>query len=477
MYRLNESILFCVILGVALVLSCTNNATTFHPATAKANPPAESPTDATTHQSIEVANNEKTAHSSSLLDLGDRLMLVYFAGSKEGASDVKIMSHFIDKQTLDYTPQREILSAKSLSLMADKFIKKLGNPVIFKDEMGGGINLFVVGVSLGGWATSRIYQLKFSSDLSQLEFRGELQLGLLANFSHLVRTPAILLENGGFMLPLYHELARKYPLVAFFDNDANLTHTRRLTTLKNQLQPTIIALNKSECLAFFRNHKAYQNASFLQKCKDGGESWDAPQPTNLKAYDDSYLLLSYINAENKRRILLLYNDGKGTQNGVTYNNSRRRLSLYFLQDSTLDFKRDSSEVQDSANLRDSTKLKDSANSQDSAPNSNQKLDSSETHKNHHFTFLLNIDTVDESYPNEVSYPSAIIADSTSGNLHATAQATSRQYLFIAYTHNRKRIKVQKIDLQDLEQRIKMLENSDSNEAQKSFKTPTLARGL
>lgn len=135
MYKLAESILFCVILGVALVLSYTNHTTTFRFTTAKANPPAKSP--ATTHQSIQIANNEKTAHSSSLLDLGDRIMLVYFAGSKEGASDVKIMSHFIDKQTLDYTPQREILSAKSLSLMADKFIKKLGNPVIFKDEMGG----------------------------------------------------------------------------------------------------------------------------------------------------------------------------------------------------------------------------------------------------------------------------------------------------------------------------------------------------
>lgn len=479
MYKLAETILFCVILGVALVLSCTNYTTTFHFTTAKANPPAESP--ATTHQSIHIANNEKTAHSSSLLDLGDRIMLVYFAGSKEGASDVKIMSHFIDKQTLDYTPQREILSAKSLSLMADKFIKKLGNPVIFKDEMGGGINLFVVGVSLGGWATSRIYQLKFSSDLSHLEFRGELQLGLLANFSHLVRTPAISLENGGFMLPLYHELARKYPLVAFFDNNANLTHIRRLNTLKNQLQPTIIALNQSECLAFFRNHKAYQNASFLQKCKDGGEVWESPQPTNLKAYDDSYLLLSYINAENKRRILLLYNDGKGTQDGVIYNNSRRRLSLYFLRDSALDFRQDSSKMRDSANLQDFTKPKDSA------PDSNQKQDSSDfSHKNHHFTFLLNIDSVDESYPNEVSYPSAIIADSTSGNnhtSHATAQSSQRhakpisqQYLFIAYTHNRKHIKIQKINLQILEQRIKMLENSDSNEA-KNYSLKTLARGL
>ena len=233
------------------------------------------------HKSAILPNAVKSAHSSSLVDLGENLMVVYFAGSREGASDVAIMQHFVDKDSLIPTPQRAILDAKMLSFMSGKFIKKLGNPVIFKDK-NGVIHLFVVGVSLGGWATSKIYQLRFRADLQSLDFVGELHLGLLANFSHLVRTPPIALENGGFALPYYHELARKYALVGFFDENAKFSRALRLNRLKNQLQPTIIALNKSECLAFFRNHKAHKNASFLQKCSDFGEVWGGGKTNKSK---------------------------------------------------------------------------------------------------------------------------------------------------------------------------------------------------
>ena len=346
-------------------------------------------------------NTENSAHSSSITDLGDYLLVAYFAGSREGASDVKIMAHFVDKSTLRSTPPQAILSAQSLSNLTGKFIKKLGNPLIFKDA-NGDLHFFVVGVSLGGWATSKIYHLQLRDDLETLTLRQELRLGLLGNFSHLIRTPPLNLENGGFMLPLYHELARKYPLVAFFDERGNVTHTKRINTLKGQLQPTIIALNERECLAFFRNHKAHNNASFLQKCSRGGAIWESPSATNLKGWDDSYLLLNYKNAEGKSRILLLYNDGKIAESS----NSRRSLGLYYLADS--------------------------------AKFAESRLDSATKTQQDEFIFLQNIDAVDKTYPNEVSYPSAVIDESA---------------LFVGYTYNRKAIKLQKIDLADIERKI------------------------
>lgn len=336
-------------------------------------------------------NSAKSAHSSSIMDLGDKLMLVYFAGSREGASDVAIMQHFINKDSLESTQGHPILDAKMLSKMTGKFIKKLGNPVIFSDK-NKRLHLFVVGVSLGGWATAKIYQLEFRPDLESLEFRGELHLGLLANFSHLVRTPPIALENGGFMLPIYHELARKYALVAFFDENANYTHALHINRLKNQLQPTIIALDSRKCLAFFRNHKAYNNASFLQKCDDFGRIWEQPKATNLNGYDDSALLVSYQNAQNVPRILLIYNDGRRQKDG-TFKDSggtRNSLGLYVLGNKS------------------------------------------------HFSFLQNIDSVEDKYPNEVSYPSAVLGG---------------EWLFVAYTHNRKNIKIARINLSQLEAQI------------------------
>ena len=368
------------------------------------------------------------------MDLGDRLMLVYFAGSREGASDVKIMSHFVDKDSLESTPQQAILDAKMLSMMTRKFIKKLGNPVIFRDK-NGKLHLFVVGVSLGGWATAKIYQLSFSDDLQSLEFKSELHLGLLANFSHLVRTPPVPLENGGFMLPLYHELARKYALVAFFDENANFIRASRINRLKNQLQPTIIALDSHECLAFFRNHKAHNNASFLQKCDDFGRIWDLPKRTNLKGYDDSALLVSYKNAKNLPRILLIYNDGRRQKDG-TFKDSggtRNSLGLYILAN-VGEYK--GNLAQDSRESNNDSKI--------------LRLEGAEFSTD--FAFLQNIDSVEDKYPNEVSYPSAFI---------------DKNYLFVAYTHNRKNIKIVRFDLAQIEAQIMKklsLRGSEATEA-------------
>ncbi|TQR33689.1 hypothetical protein DMB92_02035 [Campylobacter sp. MIT 99-7217] len=264
---------------------------------------------------ILIKNSEKSAHSSSLLRFKEGILLVFFAGTKEGAKDVRIYKSFLNAGKFD--EPKAILSAKDLSLMSKKFIKKLGNPVLFKDT-NERVHLFVVGVSLGGWATSKIYQLRFDESLEKLEFIGELKLSNLANFSHLVRTPALALQNSGFVLPFYHELADKYALLGYFDDKARLKFTQRLNSLKSQLQPSMIATNSNSCLIFFRNHKAYENDAFMQSC----ENPEQIIKTNLKSYDTSSVLFSF-DFEGKKRILLVHNDaGKKMP--------RKSLSLYYL---------------------------------------------------------------------------------------------------------------------------------------------------
>ncbi|RDU54346.1 hypothetical protein CQA49_04935 [Helicobacter sp. MIT 00-7814] len=238
-----------------------------------------------------IPNFEKSAHASTLVDLDSRLMVLFFAGSKEGARDVKIYQSFLPKGSVHWSEPRAILDAPTLSRLSGKFIKKLGNPIAFRDSLNR-VHVFVVGVSLGGWATSKVYQFLFDENFEGLQYKGELHLGAFLNFSHLVRTPAVALENGGFMLPLYHELANKYPLVAFFDADSKLLFTKRLNSLKSQLQPSIIALNESECLAMFRIHRGYENKAFLQKCKDFGNTWEAPVQSNIQNFDSSSVLLA-----------------------------------------------------------------------------------------------------------------------------------------------------------------------------------------
>ena len=275
---------------------------------------------------------ENTLHSSSLVQTKRGVMALFFAGSREGAADVKIYQSFYDAQNNEWSKAQSILDAKTLSKMSGKFIKKLGNPLAFED-INGRVHFFVVGVSLGGWATSKVYQLEFDENLKP-KFKGELKLGAFLNFSHLVRTPAIVLDEGGFILPLYHELARKYALLGFFDEEANLLFTKRINTLKNQLQASLLAHNVggAVCLAFFRNHKAYENAAFLQHCGGRGDSWQEPIKTNLKSYDSSSVLgLIFVDYKDwdfkKSEVLLVHNDG-GKEN------PRSKLSLFWLKDET-----------------------------------------------------------------------------------------------------------------------------------------------
>lgn len=87
-------------------------------------------------------------HSASLEVLPDgSLIAVWFAGSHEGRPDVKIFqSYFKDGR---WTLARAILSRDELSKDTHFFVKKLGNPVIYR-ALDNKLHLFVVSVSVGG---------------------------------------------------------------------------------------------------------------------------------------------------------------------------------------------------------------------------------------------------------------------------------------------------------------------------------------
>ncbi|WP_394908676.1 exo-alpha-sialidase [uncultured Helicobacter sp.] len=334
-----------------------------------------------------VPNFEKSAHASSLVDLGTKLMVVFFAGSKEGARDVKIYQSFLYKGSKSWSEPKPILTPQWLSHQSGKFIKKLGNPVVFRDTLGK-VHLFVVGVSLGGWSTSKIYQLFFDEDMESLKYVGELHLGMLVNFSHLVRTPPVLLQDGGFMLPVYHELADKYPLVVFFDAQGQMRFNKRLNNLRGQLQPSIVATTPSSCLEFSRSYTS--DYAYLQACDDMGNVWHKPVRTNIKNYDSSSVLVNI-----GQEIVLIHNDGFNNPLLELYDlygedihiHARASLSIFWLK------------------------------------NANEGI----------FERLLTLD-VSKDKNGEVSYPAAVL---------------DKDNLYITYTYNRKQIKYTKLRLDTL----------------------------
>lgn len=344
-------------------------------------------------------NKEISAHASAIVEKDSKLMTLFYAGTKEGAPDVKIYQSFLNTKEKDskWSEPLVLLTPQKLTSLSGRYIKKLGNPIVFKDSKNR-VHLFVVGVSLGGWATSRIYQFYFSDDLSQIHYVRELHLNPFGNYSHLVRTPALPLKNGGFILAFSHEMWHKFPLIAFFDKDLNMVFTETINHLKAQLQPSIIALNEKECAAFYRTNNRYNTNAYYQTCNNYAKTWGEIETSNIKNYDSSILLIN-IGGE----VLLITNDGKHNpmwQNDIKQNDTnkgdRQSLSLYFLKD----------------------KIKGQ------------------------FVYIDTIDTAKRT--GEVSYPAAIL---------------SNNLLHVTYTYNRKTIKHVALNIEAILQKIESIKHS------------------
>ncbi len=354
-------------------------------------------------------------------------MLLYFAGSREGARDVGIYQSFFtfnDSKALGNEGKSEnlgtwsepyrLLDAQKLSQLSGKFIKKLGNPITFVDRQNR-VHLFVVGVSLGGWATSKIYWLSLDSTLQNLSFVKELHLSPFLNFSHLVRTPPMLKEDGGFILPIYHELARKYPLLLDFSSTLELDSIIKPLNIHSQLQPSFIALDSHTAFGVYRNHKAYDNVLFTSLCDEFCQS---PKRSNLRSFDFSSVLFTSLDS-----IYLLHNQTQRERG-----NKREELWIMSLNQKSLD----SESVSFEPVLKLDTLL-DNEVSYPSVAVGDEFVAVAYTYGRLHirvalipkasFEPVLKLDTL---LDNEVSYPSVAVGD---------------EFVAVAYTYGRLHIRV------------------------------------
>ena len=267
-----------------------------------------------------------SAHSSTLASLGDgQILSAYFAGSREGANDVKIYGNILSQNR--WGEAFEILSRQKLMRDAKEYIAKLGNPVLYR--LDDTLHLFIVGASIGGWATSKLYHYTASPKDLDFRFSQALHLSPFLNISTLARTQPLAIRfqeqrnagQSGFILPLYHELATKYPLLLVLDSTGHITQIKKPNKIKGLLQPSITALSPTESLLAFRAHKSADSILYTQLC-DNRLRCSPPQATNLKNQDNSLNLFTLGN-----QTYLLYN----TPNG---NLTRGKLSIARLKSPT-----------------------------------------------------------------------------------------------------------------------------------------------
>lgn len=272
------------------------------------------------------------AHCPSICQLSDgRLATVWYAGSREGAKDVSIWLSRSDNPkkpsdtNIDWEPPRALVDRQSASAELSRYVKKVGNPIIFTDHRDR-TWLIYVSIAVGGWSGSSL-NVKCSLNGGETWSNSErLILSPLANLSELVRANPVLMKSGRIAIPIYHESIVKFSELLWLDwkQDKVVWGKTRMTGGPSLLQPTIVPLDERRAVSYHRDHQ--RRGTPWQETLDAGKTWSPIAMTGLPNSDSSVAGLRLSNGS----VLLALNDN--SQN-------RHDLTLVLSKDGTTDWQR------------------------------------------------------------------------------------------------------------------------------------------
>lgn len=248
-------------------------------------------------------------HAPSLVELNGALVVTWYAGSREGAQDVAIYLSAHDRNAGKWGADRKIFDRDSLQKSLNRYIKKLGNPVLGVDSKNR-LWLYFVSVSAGGWSGSAI-NYSVSSDQGQTwSIPKRLVTSPFFNVSTLVRTQPFNFADGTIGLPVYHELLGKFGELLRFDGDGNVLAKHRITSGAGSLQPAIVDLGKNRLLALMRNADSDSPGVLLSRSENNGKNWSETETLQLPNTDSSVAAIR----DNRNRILLVFNNTNSNRN-------------------------------------------------------------------------------------------------------------------------------------------------------------------
>jgi predicted neuraminidase len=195
------------------------------------------------------------------------LYLVYYGGAGEYAVDTGVFGSRLRKGTSQWSPPQRVAH--------DPF-RSVGNAVIWESP-DGTVWLFYVVRYGETWSTSRV-QVRVSRDAVETWSDASM---LVLDEGTLVRNRPIVLSNGDFLLPLYHETGHDTESTgpdsySFFlrhvARDGTWTKTQPIRSPRGNIQPAVVQLAEEDLVAYCRRGGDYKPV------RSGPYLAGAPQP-------------------------------------------------------------------------------------------------------------------------------------------------------------------------------------------------------
>ena len=221
----------------------------------------------------------QAVHAASLVELRDgRLQAAWFSGSREGAGDVSIRTAVLDPSSLQWGPETTLMGREQLQRGLWRYVKKIGNPVIARAP-DGSLLLWMVNVSLGGWAGSSISWVRSTDEGENWSQPRRLVTSPFLNISTLVKAGPVAMTNGDMSLPVYHEFLTKFGEVLRLDSAGQMIDKVRIANSRTNLQPVLLPSDSEHAQVYLRSGTA--RALMTSATSDAGKSWS---PTQASAW-------------------------------------------------------------------------------------------------------------------------------------------------------------------------------------------------
>ena len=250
----------------------------------------------------EVPGRYKHPASITQLDNGD-LYLVYHGGAGEYADDTAV---FGARQKSGET------TWEAPHPVADTPFHGDGNAVIWQAP-DGVVWLFYVTRYGPTWSSSRI-NAKISRDGART-FSDSFVLAFEPGM--MVRNRPIVLSDGDYLLPMYHEVGEDPELVSsdctslflrYGMKDKRWSETNRICSRLGNIQPGVVQLTRDDLVCYSRRGGDYNPRpdGFLVRSEshDGGKSW---APGNDSRFPNPNAAVDFLKLQNGH-LLLIFND-------------------------------------------------------------------------------------------------------------------------------------------------------------------------
>ena len=243
-------------------------------------------------------------HPACMTELkGGDLYLVYYGGAGEYATETGVFGSRLKKGEAEWSPPEVVAR--------DPF-RSVGNGVVWQAP-DGVVWLFYVVRYGSTWSTSRI-QFKVSTDNARTWSDASL---LALEEGMMVRNRPIVLDDGNYLLPVYHETGEDTESVGpdstslflrFDPAKKTWTESEHIRSARGNIQPAPVQINDKDLIAYCRRGGDYdpKTIGYLVRSEshDGGRTWtegkDSSFPNPNSAID--FLKLKSGN------LLLVFND-------------------------------------------------------------------------------------------------------------------------------------------------------------------------